>query len=100
MKKFSKRLTAGIMSVILATGVAVSSYAATVCPPHQFKLKNTTSSVVGANTHIYVESVTNNVPKYGTCVIQKVKVVKLYQCICGQTKTETHTYSNHTSCGI
>jgi len=98
MSKLIKRITSAVMVCAIASTIALSA-SAKVCPPHDFKYVNTTSTVVGAETHPYVESVINNKPTYGTCVIEKVKTIKLYRCICGEEQTETSYHWNHTKCG-
>ena len=98
MSKFIKKITAAVMACAIVSTVAVSA-TAKVCPPHNFEYVKTTSTIIGAETHPYVESVTNNKPTYGTCVVQNIKTEKLYQCVCGETKTETSYHWNHTKCG-
>lgn len=99
MTKLVKRLSAAAMAGVVAISLAISISASTVCPPHKFELKNTTSTVIRATPHTYVESVTNGQPKYGTCIIEEIRTVKAYHCICGETKTETSLHTRHTKCG-
>lgn len=99
MTKIVKHLSSVIMAGAVTVSLAASICASTVCPPHKFEFKNSTSSVIRATPHTYVESVTNNKPTYGTCIIEEIRTVRLYHCICGETKTETSLHTRHTKCG-
>lgn len=79
----------------------MSTSAETTCPPHNYNtLMKTTLTVVGVTPHTYVESVINNKPVYGTCIIERIVTVRrTYECICGQTKTVSDEHTRHTKCG-